>query len=356
MPVGCLGGEAGTLDRHQENAVFDTIVTSSVLNTAEQFAFMQQTLLLQIFRTTPLNNNREANGSSPPSTSSSSVSGLTCPTCVAFSDQCCQEDNGQGLFKEFVQANLQSFWDVKLSEAVRALRFQGYVCPGILVLIANQTHLDLVTEAWRKRLLFAPQNSKISQLGISNGCIVKPVAQSHGAMSLPDILCLILARIKQTSDVACDMDTLCEAVKNDWAGVVSSTESLREAVHSALGQLIKQRRVYYTGNKGYFLVTSPTSPENGSPLDKIGTRFNQLRHSLREKRSSIFNGKEEGIAKQDKMVDQECQTNAKDEADESLSSPEASISHLERSQSLRISKKSLRSISKGGSLRYALFH
>ena len=46
MPVGsCLGESSSSTSQ------MDVIVTSSVLNTADQFAFMQQTLLLQIFRT-----------------------------------------------------------------------------------------------------------------------------------------------------------------------------------------------------------------------------------------------------------------------------------------------------------------
>lgn len=44
MPVGCLGDPEGSVSN------METMLTSSVLNTADQFAFMQQTLLLQIFR------------------------------------------------------------------------------------------------------------------------------------------------------------------------------------------------------------------------------------------------------------------------------------------------------------------
>ena len=66
MPVGfCLGemspsGAAGDADCAGGGAssggggALDVIVTSSVLNTADQFAFMQQTLLMQIFRVPPI--------------------------------------------------------------------------------------------------------------------------------------------------------------------------------------------------------------------------------------------------------------------------------------------------------------
>lgn len=44
MPVGsCLGGQ---IDNNEAN--LEVIMTSSVLNQADQFAFMQQTLLMQV--------------------------------------------------------------------------------------------------------------------------------------------------------------------------------------------------------------------------------------------------------------------------------------------------------------------
>ena len=106
------------------------------------------------------------------------------------------------------------------------------------------------------------------------------------------------------------MGTILESVQNDWASLVQRLKAdsldenyLRDSVHSALGALIKQRKVYYTGNKGYFLVgpaenhsssgstnanqgctslfSNATSPTSGAKLTAIGSKFSQLRHSLR---------------------------------------------------------------------------
>ena len=62
MPVGCLGGGGGggSASNNSSNGghgghhakPMDVIVTSTILNAADQFAFMQQTLLMQIFRLT----------------------------------------------------------------------------------------------------------------------------------------------------------------------------------------------------------------------------------------------------------------------------------------------------------------
>ena len=95
------------------------------------------------------------------------------------------------------------------------------------------------------------------------------------------------SRLKQRGDVA-DMSSVCSAVETDWSGAsrivtdpTDPTRNLRDSVHAALGQLIKARRVYYTGNKGYFLVT----PDGGgSPQKLVASR---LRHSLRERGGTL---------------------------------------------------------------------
>jgi hypothetical protein len=116
-----------------------------------------------------------------------------------------------------------------------------------------------------------------------------------------------------------DMTTIINAVNQDWSslvtrmklnsaaanvnGDINDAEALRDNVHSALGALIKQRKVYYTGNKGYFLVgptdnsgssgstatngcTSMLFGVNGGKSSSIGSKFSHLRHSLRERSSS----------------------------------------------------------------------
>ena len=105
MPVGCLGGK----NMAENGQKMDVIMTSSSLNAADQFAFMQQTLLMQIFR---LNQN------DPKEEKSSN-----CPTCIAFSDRCCQENNGNRIFQEFIEANLHyCVWDQNSSDALYSLR------------------------------------------------------------------------------------------------------------------------------------------------------------------------------------------------------------------------------------------
>ena len=52
-----------------------------------------------------------------------SILAQKCPTCIAFSDRCCQEDNGYRLFEEFIEANLHyCVWDQSSSDALYSLR------------------------------------------------------------------------------------------------------------------------------------------------------------------------------------------------------------------------------------------
>ena len=169
MPVGfCLGemspsgaaGDTASADDGASSSNLDVIMTSSVLNTADQFAFMQQTLLMQIFRAPPIttapspppsqppslppmingcgnasngawNGNGAARSASRTSSGSSGSNGeysatasatLMCPTCVAFSDHCCQQESGLQIFQEFLEANAGHYWDTRLSDALASLR------------------------------------------------------------------------------------------------------------------------------------------------------------------------------------------------------------------------------------------
>ena len=124
MPVGCLGNAArgAKEEPFRKNGTdnFETILTSSRLNSSDQFAFMQHTLLLQIFRDP---DDEDQTRSSP--SSDESGGSLLCPTCVGFSDQCCQQDNGIDIFNSFIEANLNCHWDLKLSEAISSLRWNN---------------------------------------------------------------------------------------------------------------------------------------------------------------------------------------------------------------------------------------
>jgi hypothetical protein len=81
---------------------------------------MQQTLLVQIFRI-----HDDSGSTDDPIRSSPTISDdgtILCPTCVGFSDQCCQMDSGLDIFNAFIEANVNCHWDLKLAEAISSLK------------------------------------------------------------------------------------------------------------------------------------------------------------------------------------------------------------------------------------------
>jgi hypothetical protein len=74
------------------------------------------------------------------------------------------------------------------------------------------------------------------------------------------LLTFLMSRLKLTEQTV-DMELLCKTVEREWNGVApfcrtNGLDTLRETIHQSLGGLIKQRKIYYTGNKGYFLVSA----------------------------------------------------------------------------------------------------
>ena len=54
---------------------------------------------------------------------------------------------------------------------------QGYVCPGMLVMLTNEKGVSVVQEAWYRHGLLSPPGYTILRLGISAGCSVTPFQQ-----------------------------------------------------------------------------------------------------------------------------------------------------------------------------------
>lgn len=53
-----------------------------------------------------------------------------------------------------------SSYKIQIYTLTVCFRYQGYVCPGILVMIAGQSHLECVADAWKRRLLLSPKDSR----------------------------------------------------------------------------------------------------------------------------------------------------------------------------------------------------
>ena len=54
---------------------------------------------------------------------------------------------------------------------------QGYVCPGMLVVLTTEPGVRVIQEAWYRHTLVSPPGYTILRLGISGGCSVTPFHQ-----------------------------------------------------------------------------------------------------------------------------------------------------------------------------------
>ena len=60
---------------------------------------------------------------------------------------------------------------------------QGYVCPGMLVVLTTEPGVRVIQEAWYRHTLIEPPGYDILRLGISAGCSVSPSSRSPGSPS-----------------------------------------------------------------------------------------------------------------------------------------------------------------------------
>ncbi|XP_043539072.1 storkhead-box protein 1 isoform X2 [Chiloscyllium plagiosum] len=109
--------------------------------------------------------------------------------------------SGQQLLAQLKAENRRNVWDGRLVQAVSGLLLLGCLDSSVLLLGGSASHLQVLREAWSRRALRAPRGFRIKAMGIA-------------------------------------------------------TPS-QEIVHSALGSLIQERKIYHTG-EGYFIVTPQT--------------------------------------------------------------------------------------------------
>ena len=210
--------------------------------------------------------------------------------------------------------------------------------------------------------------------------------------SLQDAICVVLSRLKMAGTVA-NMENIVARLNTDYSQIPAPKDFIN-LIHKTLGALIKARKVYYTG-KGYFLVMpeSPgpvtqswseqykyflgrtdTSASSGGPqsltmseTNGFNSRPGQVNGSKTSPMpglSPIYNpGQRLSLEPSSPGVNQTPKNNHRTRNrngenpnnisigstdSESHSSPN---SHLERSQSFKMSRRVQKTLAKGGSLR-----
>ncbi|CAH1961962.1 unnamed protein product [Acanthoscelides obtectus] len=158
-------------------------------------------------------------------------------------------ENGYLLFQGLLSSNSVCWWNSGLNGAMKGLIYYGYVSPGALLVGAEPCALEVLRNAWSKRVLQPPPGYQISSLEEVEHCICRSVTQTQWT-PLPEAVCSVVLRLS-TQGRPAGIPTIREALEAAFPHVEPPSE---ETLYDILAQLTKERKLYNT-TKGYYIVT-----------------------------------------------------------------------------------------------------